>query len=292
MVKTQGRGRPKKTLTTKSWRPVKIKTDKTSTNTKSESKKTFSKKKLSSTKNKKYTAVNWLLFIAIIVLLVLIYNQNNKLNENLNNGGFDNVVANQTGWENNNMNINNNDALFPIIGQENEEYTNHTEQIDDVDNTENIDNIEENNLDMENTENIEIQSINTNDPLAKIVNDFYENLNQKEYWDLYNTFDAYFKKTGVATTYYTQNWLNNFLDSLANNKIYITEIVFVENPKETTAKYLTTLKYKLDNNDNLFEENWEIIITNIYSNPKIGSMVCKTDGCSKFPFFNPGLYKN
>lgn len=319
MAKTQGRGRPKKTLTTKSGRPVSIKSDKKK-NDEAKSKtvkqtKWFSKKKIYSEKAKRnYSIINFVLIIAIVVLVVLIYKENRDLKVDMNwiydqdsqqevnnntNGNLDGNENIDIDNENLDENIDSDNVTETEENENNGE--NNTDLVDESIDSDN-ENLDEN-LD-ENGGNINIGDVNEdlvvenqgnenleNDDLSKIITDFYNDINSWDFENISSYFDDYFRTSGVALTYYNQNWLSRFVDSLVNNTIYVTDLHFMENPKETTAKYWFTLKYKLNNEDTMFEENWEIILTNIDSNPKIGSMSCTNDWCSKMPFFNPGLYE-
>jgi hypothetical protein len=109
---------------------------------------------------------------------------------------------------------------------------------------------------------------------------------------LKNFGDYYMKKASLFSIYYTENWLWNFLANLTNEKIYLTDIKEIKTDIEKiwVKHYQYTLKYKLKNKNEMFEEIWETVILDKDWKKVIGSLKCINTGCSKLPFFNPEKY--
>lgn len=138
------------------------------------------------------------------------------------------------------------------------------------------------------TANIEWSTIKSED----VIKSFYAKINSKNYWELKNFGDYYMKKGSLFRLYYTENWLWNFLDNITNEKIYLTNIQEIKKDVEKVGVkyYQYTIKYKLKNKNEMFEEIWETVILDKDGEKLIGSLRCTNTGCSKLPFFNPEKY--
>lgn len=185
-------------------------------------------------------------------------------------------------------------------------YTNHKDiepkisniTNEQLENKEKVDDTEA--LVLENTEVEKIDNINyegekkdvsTED--IEIIKTFYEKINNKNFAELNSLVDNYLKSSNVFRTYYNNNWLSKFVWSLINEKVYIKDIkeINLENGKVGTSYYSYTIKYKLNNNNEPFQEEWELAIVTKWEKKLIGSLQCVTVGCSKMPFFNIQRYE-
>ncbi len=123
-----------------------------------------------------------------------------------------------------------------------------------------------------------------------IIKNFYQKINQKKFEELVVFVDNYIKFSNVFNTYYTENWMWNFLSHLNNEKIYITNLEQMESEKENVEYYTYNIKYKLKNNNEMFEEKWKVAIVDKWWEKMIWSIQCINTGCSKMPFFNPQIH--
>lgn len=146
--------------------------------------------------------------------------------------------------------------------------------------------------DVENNENEEL----VNKPLLvienqdhEIIKNFYQTINDKKYTEIFDMVDVYLKNSNVFRTYYNTNWLSKFLWNLTNEKVYITNIKekILEWQKNNVNYYTYTVKYKIKNNNELSQEERETAIVKKNGKSLIWSLQCKTNWCSKMPFFNP-----
>ncbi|MFZ2150610.1 MAG: hypothetical protein WAU85_00990 [Candidatus Absconditicoccaceae bacterium] len=124
----------------------------------------------------------------------------------------------------------------------------------------------------------------------QLISDFYKTINAKNFDNLINLTDIPLRQSNTYKTYYNATRLTNFLNSVSNNTIYITDIKEIPNTLGKAKKYQYTLKYKLKSDNILFTEERNASI--VYKNDKnlIGSIMCINKGCSQNPFFNPKKY--
>ncbi len=125
---------------------------------------------------------------------------------------------------------------------------------------------------------------------AQLISDFYQNINAKNFTNLNNLIDIPLKQSNSYKTYYNSVRLTNFLNSISNNTIYITNIKEIPNTWWKAKKYQYILKYKLKTDNTLFSEERNASV--VYKNDKnlIWSIMCVNKWCSLTPFFNPKKY--
>ncbi len=148
--------------------------------------------------------------------------------------------------------------------------------------------VEEDIKDVEDKKTPEVEIV-TKDSDDDIIKTFYDKLNNRKYSELPDFADNYMKYSSMFKIYYTENWFWNFLDNLTNGKVYLTNLeeIIWETDKVWVKYYSYTIKYKLKNNNEMFEEQWKAAIINRNDIQLIGSMQCTNVWCSKMPFFNP-----
>lgn len=164
---------------------------------------------------------------------------------------------------------------------------NNTEKIkvSEMNNSEIVNNDNEQNI-IE-RENIEIKVDNTenyNDD-EKLILAFYDEINSKNFSNLNWYVDSYLKSSNTYKTYYSSNWLTNFLWKLNDWKIYVSNFEFIPNDKSASRHYTYDIKYILDWSSNIVQEKWEAAIINRWWKDFIWSLMCITTWCSKMPFF-------
>jgi len=144
---------------------------------------------------------------------------------------------------------------------------------------------------VERIEEVEEEIKNVETANSNVLQDFYQNINDKKYQELKNMVDNYLKSSSVFNTYYNQRWLNNFITNVSNEKIYLTNLEEIKEKSKEWVKYFGyTIKYKLKNQNEMFEEQREAAIIDRNDKELIGSLRCTNTGCSKMPFFNPQIH--
>lgn len=118
-----------------------------------------------------------------------------------------------------------------------------------------------------------------------LITTFYEKINNREFSELSKITDSYLKSSAPYITYFSDNWLNKFLDKIAGNKIFVWWISEIPSEKPNVKRYWYILKYKLENGSGITEENREIAIVERNWERLIWSIMCVTTWCSKMPFF-------
>lgn len=159
-----------------------------------------------------------------------------------------------------------------------------TESLDNINNEEKWENITENTV-------VEDKNLTIN-KVSNIIETLYEKLNDKDFDGVLLLWDKYMKESSLFRLYYTENWFWNFLSNLTNEKLYVTNIQEVkwENDKIGVKYYSYTIKYKLKNKNEMFEEDWLAAILEREDEKLIWSLKCINTWCSKLPFFNPEKY--
>lgn len=114
---------------------------------------------------------------------------------------------------------------------------------------------------------------------------FYDKINNKEFSQLANISDRYLKNSDSYRTYFSSNWLNNFLNKVSGNKVFVWWFSELPSDKPEVKHYWYIVKYKLNNESNFRQENWEIAIVERNWERLIWSIMCVTTWCSRMPFF-------
>ncbi len=191
------------------------------------------------------------------------------------------LVGNDSQSNNFEIQIGNNDENWNFVETERIIISNNETSWDDISTDEidgSFDNKRENIVSGDIYEEIE----NEYTALIKL---FYEKINAREFWELAGLTDSYLKNSDVFRTYYSSNWLNNFLDKVAGGRIYVVEMKELPSDKSHVKKYWYKIKYKVNWENLLTQEDWEMAIIDRNWNRQIWSIMCTTVWCSKMPFF-------
>jgi len=139
--------------------------------------------------------------------------------------------------------------------------------------------------------NTNIETVKTKD--YEIISIFYHEINDKNFAQINSLVDSYLISSNVFKTYYSSNWLSRFTSMLANKKVYLTNIkqIKLDESRSNVKHYSYTLKYKLNNSNELFQEEREASIVTRWDQDLIWSLRCITTWCSKMPFFNLPKYE-
>lgn len=130
---------------------------------------------------------------------------------------------------------------------------------------------------------VETNEINNED--VALIESFYENINNRNFSELTNLTDRYLKNSDAYRTYFSSNWLNNFLDKVTGNRVFIWWFSESPSEKSNVKNYRYTVKYKVSTDSQLTNEEWEIAIVDRNWEKVIWSIMCITTWCSKMPFF-------
>ena len=147
---------------------------------------------------------------------------------------------------------------------------------------ENIDvsqrNVENESIDQWNNASIENEDTN-------LIRLFYDEINNRNYANLSEITDKYLRQTDTFRTYFSSNRLSNFLDKIAWNKVYIWNFQEIPTSKQNVKNYSYIVKYKVNWENALIEENRGIAIIDRNWKKLIWSIMCVTTWCSRMPFF-------
>lgn len=144
-----------------------------------------------------------------------------------------------------------------------------------------------NNTEINNNEpiNIEVEANNIDNEDVVLIQSFYEKINNREFSELASLADRYLKNSDAYRTYFSSNWLNNFLDKITGNRIFIWWFSESLSDKPNVKNYKYTVKYKVNADSQVTNEEWEIAIVDRNWEKLIWSIMCITTWCSKMPFF-------
>lgn len=148
--------------------------------------------------------------------------------------------------------------------------------------------VEMENIEVENN-HVEINREETiiNNEYTDLIMSFYDKINNKDFSSLSNMADSYLKKSDSFRTYYNANRLSKFLGKIVWNKVYVWWFKELPSTKPDVKKYWYMIKYKVNWDNNLTKEDWEIAIVNRNWENLIWSIMCVTTWCSRMPFFQP-----
>ena len=148
--------------------------------------------------------------------------------------------------------------------------------------------VEMENIDIENNAvEINQEEAIISDEYTNLIISFYDKINNRDFSSLSNMADNYLKKSDSFRTYYSTNRLSKFLDKIAWNRIYVWWFKELPSTKPNVKKYWYVIKYKVDWDNNLTKEDWEMLIVNRDGENLIWSIMCVTTWCSRMPFFQP-----
>lgn len=120
---------------------------------------------------------------------------------------------------------------------------------------------------------------------VELIKLFYDKINNREFIELSKLTDRYLKNSDSYRTYFSPNWLNNFLDKIAGNKVFVWWFSEAISDKPNVKHYNYIVKYKLNNESDFRQEDWEIAIVERNWEKLIWSIMCITTWCSRMPFF-------
>ena len=129
----------------------------------------------------------------------------------------------------------------------------------------------------------------TND--IQLIQDFYSYLINDNVDEMNSLVDTPLKNSSTWSTHWSKKNIWIFTKHL-NEDVSLENISFIEgseNIQKHTRKYEYTFKYSIDTNVS-FTENWEATLLTRDWKTVIAEIMCKTEGCSRSPFFWPQNY--
>lgn len=138
-----------------------------------------------------------------------------------------------------------------------------------------------------------VQSTLTTNPQYQVILDFYQAVNTIDIDTIRTIAEGHLETSNVFKTYYSQNRLTKFLQTILAPKLVVSNIqeIPTNSPNPNVKNFTYTLEYILAQNQQKFTEERSTVL--IYKNDawKIGKLMCETKWCSTMPFFNPDKYK-
>ena len=123
----------------------------------------------------------------------------------------------------------------------------------------------------------------------KIMTAFYDAMNTKNFSAMYALVDKPLKNAAVFKTYYSKNWINQFLEQVPQG-VQIQNIQSKPRPETSSAQIVDyTLTYTRKNGS-AYTETRSAILVKRGEEYKIGKIMCTTVKCSLMPFFNIQKY--
>lgn len=127
----------------------------------------------------------------------------------------------------------------------------------------------------------------TND--INLIQNFYSHLMNNEIDEMNQFVDSPLRTSSTWRSHWSSKNISTFTKHLINENISldnITLIPWTDNKEKRTRKYWYTLWYTVDTNET-FNEDWEITLIDRNGKTLISEIMCKTDWCSRSPFFWP-----
>ena len=123
----------------------------------------------------------------------------------------------------------------------------------------------------------------------QIVGAFYDAINAKDFSAMNALVDKPLKAADVYKTYYSKNWLTQFLSHVPQG-IQVQNLQLKPRPEGSAAQMLTyTLVYTRDDGKSYTEDRSAVLVRR-NTEYKIGKIMCTTVKCSQLPFFNIAKY--
>ena len=138
---------------------------------------------------------------------------------------------------------------------------------------------------LETNDTQDIDEPKNNDENIVLIETFYEKINKKDFDSISPLIDKYLKENNSFKMYYSSSWLTNFLNKIYNNEIYVTNINKVPYEKTNVQRYTYDVKYVLNSDQKLHQEQRQIDVVNRNWEHLIWSIMCITTWCSRMPFF-------
>jgi hypothetical protein len=114
-------------------------------------------------------------------------------------------------------------------------------------------------------------------------------MNAKNFSAMNALVDKPLKNTDVFKTYYSKNWITQFLAQVPQG-VQVQNIQLKPRPETSSAQVVEyTLTYTRKNGSS-YTENRSAILAKRGDEYKIGKIMCITNKCSQMPFFNIQKY--
>ena len=142
-----------------------------------------------------------------------------------------------------------------------------------------------NNIGSNENTNILVEPDKISNSDVELIKSFYDKINNRNFSELTSITDRYLRSSDAYRTYFSSNWLNNFLDKIAWNRIFVSWFSESPSDKPNVKHYRYNVKYKVLNSNELTNEEWEIVMVDRNWERLIWSIMCITTWCSRMPFF-------
>lgn len=150
----------------------------------------------------------------------------------------------------------------------------------------------------ENTnEEISENPIWDNEPLQKEISNpttpietiqiFFDNLSNRNFDSAFNLMIPVLRSSSEIREHFTSFRMDPFLDWIEWWKLIPENIKLISSSSDWKDRYSFDLSYVMTSNQEKFDEVWEFVINTLGDEPKISSIVCKTNKCSYHPIFWP-----
>lgn len=125
----------------------------------------------------------------------------------------------------------------------------------------------------------------------KLIQTFYQALTNNEIEEMNSLVDRPLKNSVTRSNHWNKKNIKIFTKHLANT-VLLQDLFLIPgslNEEKKTRQYSYTLKYTILP-EHQFEETWELTLITRGEKNLISEIMCKTEGCSRSPFFWPQNY--
>lgn len=127
-----------------------------------------------------------------------------------------------------------------------------------------------------------------------VIARFFDLISDRDFDGSFDLFSSALKNTQDIRTHFTEYRLSPFLSGIQWWRLQPKDIEYISTSEYGNDKYGFNLSYTLLENQEQYDEMWEIVIDDKWDEPRIASIVCVTSRCSYHPIFWPenfGLMK-
>lgn len=125
----------------------------------------------------------------------------------------------------------------------------------------------------------------------QLIQNFYSYLTNNQISEMNNLVDRPLKNSTAWLNHWNQKNIQIFTKHLADT-VLLQDVFLIPgsmNTQKQTRQYSYTLKYTIQP-DHHFEEEWQVTLATRDGKTLISEIMCKTEGCSRSPFFWPQNY--
>jgi len=128
--------------------------------------------------------------------------------------------------------------------------------------------------------------VSTPTTAVETIQEFFARLSNRHFDEAFNLFSAPLQRSSEIREHFTSFRMSPFI-SWIEWELKPTNLKYISTSTYWRDRYWFDLSYSLVNNGQQYDESWEFVIDTSGNEPRIASIICVTQKCSRHPIFWP-----